>query len=360
MQPSARALLPQEFATPQRSPSSVVWTPSTGAERKTHGLFWSHIPKTSTTFGRTIFAYACQPAEQFANVSTHIPPQPETGSCDRLSAQQNRLVDQFALYRHMDEDKRSYVPSRRGPVVRTWYHLGAPTAADDEGRSEVAPGVAVVTLLRKPSMRIRSEFRMMMTCAPHDVDTCHAGPAVNPTPGTDWGWEWAVRSRALRALFDAYQSDPNVSETVSAQRYADALSSDNALWGCQTRMLLGYGCHESHEPTADERAYAMKLMRGSEPGVGFVGLTERYAESVCLFHAINGGSLFAFEVESHNATRASTEPASPVDSIFDGQDNDPDVQLYDLAVARFERELRAHRSDMTACLAALPAPTKAR
>jgi len=355
--PSARALLPQTVAPQHHSPLTVVWTSSNGAERKTHGLFWSHIPKTSTTFGRTVFAYACHPPETFANVSTHYPPQPEAGTCDRLSRQQNELVDEVARARHLDQAAHpTPVPTRNRVTTRTWYHLGVPT--ESEPIIRVAPGVSIVTLLRKPAMRIRSEFRMMMTCAPYDLDRCRAGPGTNNATGTSWGWERSVRARALLAINETARRNPNASEYESAQSYASALAPENGLWGCQTKMLLGYGCHEAHEPTLAEREHAMRLVRGIEPGMAFVGLIERYAESVCLFHAIHGGPLFAFEVE-HNSSRAMKEPSSSADSVFEGGSADPDVELYTLAADRFEREVREHRSEMESCLSSLALPTAA-
>ena len=56
--------------------------------------------------------------------------------------------------------------------------------------------------------------------------------------------------------------------------------------GCATRMILGDGC--AGEPSKPNRSMAVQaaaLLRR----FAFIGLTERYAESICLWHATFGG-----------------------------------------------------------------------
>ena len=49
------------------------------------GIFWTHIPKTSTSFGRTIFSWACPDyAARFAQVGTSHPPY-LFSTCGRIS-----------------------------------------------------------------------------------------------------------------------------------------------------------------------------------------------------------------------------------------------------------------------------------
>ena len=81
-------------------------------------------------------------------------------------------------------------------------------------------------------------------------------------------------------------------------------------------------------------------------------MTERYAESVCLFHVTQGGVLWDFEVDRED-TPAYSPPDAPVDAACDGGAEDADVELFALARARFERDLVANAVGVQSCLAAI-------
>ena len=80
--------------SPRHGPMAK-WTPAAGTHQSLSNIFWTHIPKTSTTFSRTVFSYACGvTADDFAATSTHAPPRPSPGACSaRLSAEQDGIVN---------------------------------------------------------------------------------------------------------------------------------------------------------------------------------------------------------------------------------------------------------------------------
>ena len=126
-------------------------------------------------------------------------------------------------------------------------------------------------------------------------------------------------------------------------------------------LALRKPCHEPHTLSAQERKRAHELVSASSGRGGpiaFIGFTERYAESVCLFHILHGGPVYSFEVEKGNTpgiVKLDAHAAPRPDAFDDAvaRWDDADTQLYELASARFEADLSAHRDDMKACLSAL-------
>ena len=92
---------------------------------------------------------------------------------------------------------------------------------------------------------------------------------------------------------------------------------------------------------------AVALVRDDD-GLAFVGLTERYVESVCLWHALFGGPLWQFELRS-SLGRAPQQYDERLLEHFAADDTDQAV--YEAAVLRFERDLSANRHAVDACLA---------
>lgn len=56
--------------------------------------------------------------------------------------------------------------------------------------------------------------------------------------------------------------------------------------GCSVRMMNGEACGANTSTTGDMVTYAIQRL---DDGFSFVGLTEEWALSVCLFHAMFGG-----------------------------------------------------------------------
>merc|ERR1712039_137737 len=77
---------------------------------------------------------------------------------------------------------------------------------------------------------------------------------------------------------------------VKTRRFnATALEFFNVMQGCVTKMITRQceenTCCRPPRPTSDDVEKAVQRVRG----MGFIGLTEKWGVSVCLFHAMFGG-----------------------------------------------------------------------
>ena len=326
-----------------------LWEPS-GSYVKISDIFWPHIPKTSTTFARTIFSYACgEESDDFALYATNRPPSPKRGMCTgRLAVAQDELLN------------------RTSDSLKTWFHTPVPWT---KGKDPV-PTVHAITLLRKPAERLHSEFAHMSStwvcCGADDPQRISSGLQLS---GQGWGWDARTRLAAANAAHGQvelrrtgrWKHDPELTTSVARlRRYRDLLDASDSLYGCQTKMLIGRGCHESHKLTDKEVEMARQYVTSSI-ALPFVGLLERYGESVCLFHAMYGSPLYEFEVllgeEPDNVwpprprvLARANEAAQTSAAEFEGGDADPDEEIYALAQQRFEAALEQHRNGVNECL----------
>ena len=369
------ALFPSAAVPPQEqgamTPSTpeelytVLWTPPHNPKRLTN-LFWSHVPKTSTTFSRTFFSYACgAESDDYATLQTTQPPMPSKGSCTAaLSAEQDDLVNRT-----------------QGYAAVTWYHQEVPWTKGNTPQTSVR----AVTLLREPAARMHSEYRHL---ASPEGYICCGSREKSTMPGQHWGWDDEARRIAIATAHGKTiegewwlpvdgMHDWMKPSNVRLSKYRDVLQTRASLYGCQTKMLIGVGCHESHNLTATDVERARKYVRS--PNLAFVGLMERYMESVCLFHAQHGGPLYSFEVflerpaeetsihvlESAHASglvndyifgkiqdefRAAPRDDTTVNDFKVSSSVDPDVEIYELARQRFEAGLAEHRQHVDECM----------
>lgn len=111
--------------------------------------------------------------------------------------------------------------------------------------------------------------------------------------------------------------------------------------GCVTRMLTREGddaCVNAQPPTLPEMALAIQRLRS---GFIFVGITEQWDMSICLFHAKYGGQCNAYEMVNTRPGRyLSTDHPSYYDTEELGGFTDVfDRQLYMEAMAMFEEDI---------------------
>lgn len=114
--------------------------------------------------------------------------------------------------------------------------------------------------------------------------------------------------------------------------------------GCITRMLTREGddaCVNAIPPTLPEMALAIQRLRS---GFVFVGITEQWDMSICLFHAKYGGQCQAYEMVNTRPGRyLSTDHPSYYDTEELGGFTDVfDRQLYMEAVAMFEEDVERY------------------
>jgi hypothetical protein len=120
--------------------------------------------------------------------------------------------------------------------------------------------------------------------------------------------------------------------------------------GCQTKMLTGHSCLSSL-PSHQLPQLVEKAKEILSTHMAFVGLTERWAESICLFHAMYGGHTSQFEF-TNSRPALIDENDLPI-RIHQSQFNltDPyDNQIYQWAEHWFEEQKQFHQKEVTKCL----------
>jgi hypothetical protein len=80
-------------------------------------------------------------------------------------------------------------------------------------------------------------------------------------------------------------------EFVQRVKTLDDYIHTPAILGCSTKMLTGSMCANPTPLTSEDLQLALENLRG----FSFVGLTEAYNASICLFHHQHGGDIFPFE-----------------------------------------------------------------
>jgi len=147
-------------------------------------------------------------------------------------------------------------------------------------------------------------------------------------------------------------------KTATIREYAIAVQ------GCQTKMLAEDGypegpspCVVSYIPPTD-RMVQVSLQR-LRHGFAFVGITDKWDLSLCLFHKMFGGDCTVSEFTN---TRPGPASSSSYDiAVLDGWTDKFDRPVYELALTMFEEELRKYGVSHESCRAwcGRPAPVYA-
>ena len=120
--------------------------------------------------------------------------------------------------------------------------------------------------------------------------------------------------------------------TLRSCRYVLA-SHFPGLRGCMTKMVLGRQCSEKYQLTQADLQEAKRIVREE---LAFVGLTERWHDSVRLFHAMHGGTLYSEEL--YIRTRESPPAIENVRSALGSSYDYFDEELYRTAVETFNTQ----------------------
>jgi len=289
----AEALLHLEEVEPANASRQGVHTcgcvtEADATRRDLKRLRWVHFPKTGTSFWSTIFAYACR---KRGRVDMRVSPfwrHPGCGSCY-----------DFAI-------KERYPPSE--------YCASDAFGSLETQHQPLPPSdpAHTVTFFRDPSERLLSA-------------------AVN---------------RHLSGF------KPEAYKTIMHKCYAHGLDPNcvanfAGVKGCMARMLTGGYCADdgaAHgQPRAVDVNEAIRVLRS----LAFVGLTEEWNDSVCLFHKMFGGRVS--QAEFHNFHPSHHE--KPNVHISDELD-DP---LYEAAKARFHELQKQYGTEK--CYQFVPNPT---
>ena len=123
----------------------------------------------------------------------------------------------------------------------------------------------------------------------------------------------------------------------------------NYTVGMQTKFLLGINSEEAFSPRRDDADKAIRVLQS----FAFVGITEDWARSVCLFHYEWGGKADPSETLNTNPSRATKNCSAFVRSVAARAHSriyDPDVEVYHAAKESFEMRWLRSQLDSRKCL----------
>merc|ERR1712048_1490445 len=136
---------------------------------------------------------------------------------------------------------------------------------------------------------------------------------------SSWGWSRQKKGFIFKAMCEtlvASKHIPFAALTTFCKEFEEPNPHPRrALLGCQVKMMVGHMCHEPYLP--DEKQ-VKKAVNFVQTQMSFVGLFERYVESVCLWHARFGSTVWDFEVFDQKASREM--PREVKQSLYDPLD----------------------------------------
>jgi hypothetical protein len=195
-------------------------------------------------------------------------------------------------------------------------HLPMPEKMTDNELSKV------VMMVRAPKSRISSGYI-------HNFHDC--GPLQ-------------TKYNLLENAPPAFALDGNI-EPDTLEEYAICVQS------CTVNMLTGRHCAYARKdaievPSEEERASDVKTAISRLRKFGFVGLTDQWDLSICLWHAKFGGECIAAEFENLHEARVQYDEGSFPDSLHMG-----DQDLYDEAAELFAKEMEKYGVSPESCAA---------
>eukprot|EP00040_Diaphanoeca_grandis_P008215 m.44371 g.44371 ORF g.44371 m.44371 type:complete len:476 (+) comp19664_c0_seq3:2115-3542(+) len=210
-------------------------------------LYWLHFPKCGTSFGVTLHGYTCQ-----SDPSPKVNPSKPGEECNRcgLEAQNWRGFD-HTIKPSIQWETRPYCDWNITFEGAFKNHIVLPSTNDYSSPSHSQ----AVALFRDPRRRLLS------------------------------GWNDNKHSYAL----GSFQVPRNPIDEVAVMRNSTKTIEEYAAWpgigGCQTKMLLGEDCAAPINITMAMFEEAQRRVLN----MPFVGLTDAFNASVCLWHHQFGG-----------------------------------------------------------------------
>ena len=120
----------------------------------------------------------------------------------------------------------------------------------------------------------------------------------------------------------------------------------------QLHVELTHFCGDAARALVADEGVRQRVTDFVATGMAFVGILERYDETVCLWHARFGEPLWTTEIQARG--EGSLYDAAPYDSLKSKSSKRSfDEHLYRVALKRFEEEVKAHQEDVDECLASI-------
>jgi len=145
------------------------------------------------------------------------------------------------------------------------------------------------------------------------------------------------------------------SDHDTCNRNANFTEYAQCVRGCTARMLTGHACGDTDVTVATQPTLASDAVRVMRNHVGFVGMTEHWAASVCLFHARFGGECVAAELS--DVRPGGYTPDTSLDADWPGDAVDETV--FDAATEIFWSQVAAHHLDAEVCARVCPRVSRA-
>lgn len=181
-------------------------------------------------------------------------------------------------------------------------------------------------LLRHPDDRLLSMY-----------DWLRARPATAAAAAADFGGP----------NLEAYKRVANL-----VLRGGSGASVLGACSACQVHMLCGWRCCSQHE-YGDGLPAAVRRAKERIDALFFVGLTEQWRDSVCLFNFQQTGVRYVTQQQLHNCRPTPSGLRNRSQQLLSSLPRDEaDHAVYEHAAARFHRELRRHWISAESCLMA--------
>lgn len=126
--------------------------------------------------------------------------------------------------------------------------------------------------------------------------------------------------------------------------YTSALAYAQANAGCTTKLLSGLPCNDEFQAT---EAMVPKAIERLDTGFAFVGLTEEWELSVCLFHTMFGGECAEHEFSNVRPGRAHQKEYDVQD--FNGWTDPFDIPVYEHGANIFWKNIQEYNVSRESC-----------
>jgi len=136
---------------------------------------------------------------------------------------------------------------------------------------------------------------------------------------------------------------------LSARHFAEetGLAQEHAEPGCVTKMLTRstYGCRGSPVTRAEIDEAKIRV----QTGFSFIGMTDKWNLSLCLFNTMFNQKCQAFQFFNTRPTSSSSESETESDATLLKDFRDPDSELFPIGVAIFESNLKKYNVSEASC-----------
>jgi hypothetical protein len=259
-------------------------------------LFYLHVPKCGSSFANTIAHWACSEADLDPNRDVKEPSFNLGPTC--------KYTSKFARF-----------ASGHAPLKET----------------DLSHLQSAVAVFREPRQRIMSGFyHNLHDCGPLRQKT--GCDQIDPLTGCSWLYE-------------------NVSMAL-VKEYAGCVKN------CYTNMLTGSNCHREGAVDSYALAAAGDIAASRVRQFAFVGLTEEYDLSVCLWHAMFGGKCYPNEFHNLRPGRQ-TSASEMYDTAFIGLGEDEfkeEDAIYAVAKEVFWSNVHKYGVNRQTCAKICPEP----